>query len=172
MREDGAGAAGRALAVWPATIVQPTAGSPLLVGLIGNAPAHAYLHMHACTWMCGPQPAPHLGPYCTCSYYAEKVAAEGLIGIVFAQSPEFVAPHGAKQAIFGTNPIAFAAPAAGGPVVMDLATAAYAWFGLLEAQTAGRAIPGDVALDAQGQPTTNPSDVLSGGAIRVFDRWV
>jgi LDH2 family malate/lactate/ureidoglycolate dehydrogenase len=44
-------------------------------------------------------------------YYAEQVAKQGLIGIVFAQSPEFVAPHGAKQAIFGTNPIAISIPA-------------------------------------------------------------
>jgi hypothetical protein len=57
-----------------------------------------------------------------------------------------------------------------GPVVMDMATAAYAWFGLLEAKTAGRPIPGDVALNAQGQATTDPNEVLSGGAIRVFDR--
>lgn len=28
-----------------------------------------------------------------------------MIGIVLAQSPEFVAPHGAKKAVFGTNPI-------------------------------------------------------------------
>lgn len=103
-------------------------------------------------------------------YYAEQVAKQGLIGVVFAQSPEFVAPHGSKQAVFGTNPIAIGIPAEQGPVVMDMATAAYAWFGLLEAKTAGRPIPGDVALNAEGLPTTNPSEVLSGGAIRVFDR--
>lgn len=104
-------------------------------------------------------------------FYAEQVAKQGLIGIVLAQSPEFVAPHGAKQAVFGTNPIAIGIPAEQGPVVMDMATAAYAWFGLLEAKTAGRPIPGDVALNAQGQPTTDPNEVLSGGAIRVFDRY-
>lgn len=103
-------------------------------------------------------------------YYAEAIAKQGLIGVVLAQSPEFVAPHGAKQAIFGTNPIAIGIPAEQGPVVMDMATAAYAWFGLLEAKTAGRPIPGDVALNAAGQPTTDPTEVLSGGAIRVFDR--
>lgn len=103
-------------------------------------------------------------------YYAEQVAQQGLLALVFAQSPEFVAPHGSKQALFGTNPIAIAVPAEEGPVVMDMATAAYAWFGLLEAKTAGRPIPGDVALNAQGLPTTNPTEVLEGGAIRVFDR--
>ena len=53
---------------------------------------------------------------------------------------------------------------------MDMATAAYAWFGLLEAKAAGRPIPGDVAMNAEGQATTDPNEVLQGGAIRVFDK--
>ena len=100
---------------------------------------------------------------------APQVASEGLIGIVIAQSPEFVAPHGAKKAIFGTNPIAIGVPSEGGPVVMDMATAAYAWFGVLEAKTAGRKIPLGVAQDADGNLTDEPAKVLEGGAIRVFD---
>ncbi len=46
-----------------------------------------------------------------CRFYAEQLGREGLIGIVLAQSPEFVAPYGAKQAIFGTNPISVSIPA-------------------------------------------------------------
>ena len=62
-------------------------------------------------------------------YFAEQIAQEGFIGIVLAQSPEFVAPHGATEAIFGTNPIAIAFPTADGsnPVIIDMATAAIAW---------------------------------------------
>jgi len=113
-------------------------------------------------------------------YYAELIGSQGLIGLVLAQSPEFVAPHGAKQPIFGTNPIAISVPyipadgSSNGSgqacVTMDMATAAYAWFGLLEAKAAGRPIPPDVALNAEGLPTTDPNEVLGGGAIRVFDR--
>eukprot|EP00195_Chlamydomonas_chlamydogama_P003675 CAMPEP_0202914340 /NCGR_PEP_ID=MMETSP1392-20130828/62857_1 /ASSEMBLY_ACC=CAM_ASM_000868 /TAXON_ID=225041 /ORGANISM="Chlamydomonas chlamydogama, Strain SAG 11-48b" /LENGTH=870 /DNA_ID=CAMNT_0049605955 /DNA_START=5 /DNA_END=2617 /DNA_ORIENTATION=+ len=103
-------------------------------------------------------------------YYADIVGREGLIAIVLAQSPEFVAPHGAKQAIFGTNPISISIPAQDGPVTMDMATAAFAWFGVLEAKAAGRDIPKDVAINAEGHPTTKPDEVLNGGAIRVFDR--
>ena len=88
---------------------------------------------------------------------------------MIAQAPEFVAPHGAKKAVFGTNPIAIGVPAEGGPVVMDMATAAYAWFGVLEAKTAGRRIPMGVAQDAEGNVTDDPAKVLDGGAIRVFD---
>ncbi|PNH04783.1 Glyoxalase domain-containing protein 4 [Tetrabaena socialis] len=103
-------------------------------------------------------------------YYVDLISRQGLIGIVLAQSPEFVAPHGAKQPIFGTNPIGISIPAEDGAVTMDMATAAFAWFGLLEAKAAGRPIPGDVAMDSEGLATTDPNDVLSGGAIRVFDR--
>lgn len=60
-------------------------------------------------------------------------------------------------------------PAAGGPVTMDMATAAYAWFGVLEAKTAGKPLPEGVAMDPQGRDTTDPDAVLSGGALKVFD---
>ena len=74
-------------------------------------------------------------------FYTEKIAKAGLIGLVLATSPEFVAPHGAKQPILGTNPIACSVPTDKGVMLMDQATAAFAWFGLLEAQTAGGVPP-------------------------------
>jgi hypothetical protein len=37
-------------------------------------------------------------------YYAQKVAEQGFIAVVLAQSPEFVAPHGAKQVSVTCNP--------------------------------------------------------------------
>lgn len=102
-------------------------------------------------------------------YYAERIANDGFIALVFAQSPEYVAPYGSKEPIFGTNPIGIAIPTAEGPIVMDMATSAYAYFGLLEARTAGRSIPDNVAYDSEGNPTTDPVKALE-GAIRVFDR--
>jgi len=102
-------------------------------------------------------------------FYTEKIASAGLIGLVFATSPEFVAPFGAKQAILGTNPIACGVPTDRGLMLMDQATAAFPWFGLLEAKTAGRDIPEGVAYDADGQPTRDPNKALK-GALRTFDR--
>ncbi|MDA1069136.1 MAG: Ldh family oxidoreductase [Verrucomicrobia bacterium] len=104
-------------------------------------------------------------------WYAKQLAKENLIGIVLAQSPEFVAPYGAYQPIFGTNPIAISVPGSGDsePVTLDMATSAYALFGLLEAKTAGISIPDNVAYDSEGEPTTDPAAALA-GAIRVFDR--
>ena len=37
-------------------------------------------------------------------YYAKKIGDQGMVGVVLAQSPEFVAPAGSKQAIFGDQP--------------------------------------------------------------------
>jgi len=106
-------------------------------------------------------------------YYVSKIAQQGMLAFAMATSPEFVAPYGAKQPVFGTNPIACAIPTPSGePLVVDMATSAYTLFGLLEAKTAGREIPDNVAYNSEGHPTTDPAAALpsNGGAIRVFDR--
>ncbi len=104
-------------------------------------------------------------------WYSKQLAKENLIGIVLAQSPEFVAPYNAYQPIFGTNPIAISVPVSGETesVTLDMATSAYALFGLLEAKTAGTSIPEKVAYDSEGNSTTDPGAALA-GAIRGFDR--
>jgi L-2-hydroxycarboxylate dehydrogenase (NAD+) len=50
-----------------------------------------------------------------------------------------------------------------------MATSASAWYGLVTAAEEGQSIPGDVAYDSLGQPTTDPMEALK-GALRVFDR--
>jgi L-2-hydroxycarboxylate dehydrogenase (NAD+) len=100
-------------------------------------------------------------------YYANRAAHDGFIGLVFAGSGEYVAMYGAYEPVMGTNPLAIGIPTRGKPVVFDMATAAIARFGIVEAKTAGRSIPGDVAYDSQGQLTTDPAAALV-GAIRTF----
>lgn len=55
------------------------------------------------------------------------------------------------------------------PLVLDMATSAIAWYAVKEAKEAGQPIPGDVAYDRDGRPTTDPAAALA-GALRVFDR--
>jgi LDH2 family malate/lactate/ureidoglycolate dehydrogenase len=100
-------------------------------------------------------------------YYANRAARAGYIGLVFAGSGEYVAPYGAYEPIFGTNPLAIGIPTGDQPIVLDIATSAIARYGVIEAQTAGRSLPPDVALDAEGNPTTDPAAALA-GAIRTF----
>jgi L-2-hydroxycarboxylate dehydrogenase (NAD+) len=102
-------------------------------------------------------------------YVASAIARQGLVGLVFASSPPRVATAGSYQPIFGTNPVAVGIPAEPGPIVLDMSTAAMAFYGLIEAQTAGASIPEDVAYDQEGNPTTNPAMAMK-GALRSFDR--
>ncbi len=101
-------------------------------------------------------------------YYANEIAKAGLIGFVFAGSPAAVATYGSYQPIFGTNPLAVGIPSDDEPIVLDMATAAMATYGLIEAKTAGRSIPEDVAYDKDGKKTTDPAKALEGARI-TFD---
>lgn len=101
-------------------------------------------------------------------YYAKKIAEQGFIGFVFAGSPETVNAHGSYEPIFGTNPLAIGVPSKEGHVVLDMATASIAYYGLIEAKTAGRSIPNGIAYDSEGNITTDPAKAMD-GAIRPFD---
>jgi len=62
--------------------------------------------------------------------YASMAAEEGFIGIMFVNGSRpggLVVPFGARQRVFGTNPIAFAIPAGSSPSLLaDFATSAVA----------------------------------------------
>jgi len=102
-------------------------------------------------------------------YFASELAKQGLIGFLFSRSPERVAMHGSCEPVFGTNPVSVGIPAESDPVVLDMSTAAISFYGLVEAETAGRAIPDDVAYNVEGRTTTSPQEAIK-GAIRSFDR--
>ncbi len=102
-------------------------------------------------------------------YVASELARRGFIGFVFSRSPERAAMHGSYEPVFGTNPLAIGIPAGEDPIVLDMSTAAISYYGLVEAVTEGSDIPGDMAYDAAGQPTTSPAEAIK-GAIRSFDR--
>ena len=51
-----------------------------------------------------------------------------------------------------------------------MATSSYAWWGVMEAATAGRELPEGIAQDKSGAPTRDPAAVLAGGALVSFDR--
>jgi len=96
--------------------------------------------------------------------HAERLAAKGLVALVFGNTPKAMAFHGGKRAMLGTNPLAFAAPLPGAraPLVIDLALSVAARGKIVAAQKAGKPIPEGWAVDAQGQPTTDPSVALAG----------
>lgn len=99
----------------------------------------------------------------------EPFARDGLVALAFVNSMACVVPHGAHAALFGTNPIAFAAPRAlADPLVFDLATSAMAHGDVQIAARAGRPLPDGVGVDRDGFPTNSPGQVLDGGALCTF----
>lgn len=102
-------------------------------------------------------------------FYAERIAAQDLIGIVMARSPGAVAPFNTKTPLFGTNPLAVAFPSMERPLVFDMATSAITWYELVLAKLKGTAIPENVAIDKLGKSTIDPAEAM-GGAILPFDQ--
>jgi len=97
------------------------------------------------------------------SVQVERVARAGLIGFMMANAPAAMAPWGARTRIFGTNPIAFGAPRAGGaPLVIDLSLSRVARGKVMHARKSGQAIPEGWAFDRDGHPTTDPEAALAG----------
>ena len=102
-------------------------------------------------------------------YYAEKIADNGFLGFVLAGSPPLVCPYGSYEQLFGTNPLAVGIPTNKSPLVFDMATSAITYFGLIEALTANRSIPNNVAYNNNGELTIDPMEALQ-GAVLPFDR--
>ena len=100
----------------------------------------------------------------------ERLAAEGLVAILFANTPAAMAPWGGARAVFGTNPLAFACPLPGrAPIVADLALSKVARGNIVAARRRGEPLPEGWALDAQGYPTTDPEAALKGTMLPLGD---
>ncbi len=96
----------------------------------------------------------------------EALAEDGFIGIAMGNAPASIAPWGGKRPLYGTDPIAFAAPRRDAPpVVVDLSVSRVARGKVMLAARTGESIPGDWALDAEGHPTTDPQAALAGSML-------
>jgi (2R)-3-sulfolactate dehydrogenase (NADP+) len=95
--------------------------------------------------------------------HVERLAEAGLVALAFANTPKAISPWGARRPLYGTNPLAFAAPQRGAPpIVVDLALSQVARGKILTASQRGEAIPDTWAVDAEGKPTTDAKAALAG----------
>lgn len=102
--------------------------------------------------------------------HVEKLASAGLVALLFANTPGAMAPWGGSRPVFGTNPIAFAAPLQGRePVVIDMALSKVARGPIIAARQKGESIPEGWALDADGNPTTDAAKALAGTMVPLGD---
>ena len=120
---------------------------PALVGATGVAAA-AFARSH------------HIG---AAGRVVERLAEQGLVGLLMSNTPEAMASWGGKRPVFGTNPIAFAAPQRGKPpVIVDLALSQVARGKILTAARQGEKIPPGWAFARDGRPTTDAKAALEG----------
>jgi (2R)-3-sulfolactate dehydrogenase (NADP+) len=100
--------------------------------------------------------------------HLRPAAKAGLVGLGFANSPAAMPAAGGRHPVFGTNPVAAAFPRRGAqPVMIDLSLSEVARGKLMVAAKAGRSIPLGWALDANGEPTTDPRAGMEGSMLPI-----
>jgi LDH2 family malate/lactate/ureidoglycolate dehydrogenase len=90
-------------------------------------------------------------------YYANLAAKADMIGMAMANDYPSMAILGAKKAVLGTNPFAYAVPAGkNDPIFLDIASSTVAGGKVRIAQSKNQKIPETWMVDADGIPTTDP----------------
>ena len=103
------------------------------------------------------------GHYGLSGYYAEQAVKKNLIAMCFTNAPPAIAPHGSKKSLFGTNPICFGVPAKKNiPFILDTSMSIINRGKIRVAAKTGKKIPKGVALDKNGNPTTDAKKALQG----------
>ena len=87
-------------------------------------------------------------------FYAGRIAAAGMAGIVMSALRPMMAYHGTRGSAASTNPIAIAVP---GGIMLDMSTSMSSRGKINVARVAGKPLPPGIALDRDGRPTTDPN---------------
>lgn len=96
------------------------------------------------------------------AYFALRAADDGMIGFSFTNADALVKAFNAREPVFGTNPVCFAAPMKDeGPLCLDMATSLVSWNKVRNSRVSGSALGADWAFDQAGQPTTDPHAAAS-----------
>ncbi len=109
-------------------------------------------HAHTCTSL---------------GYFTEQIAQKGMIALGMTNASPIVAAPGGKTRVIGTNPMAFSVPDGAGGIAMqfDQSTTTVALGKITMAKAAGEQIPLGWAIDADGNPTTDPEAALAGSLV-------
>jgi (2R)-3-sulfolactate dehydrogenase (NADP+) len=100
-------------------------------------------------------------------YHVETLASAGLVALGYTNAPASIAPAGGKKAVFGTNPVACAAPDGKGGVsfVIDQSSSVIARSEVMVHAASGKPIPEGWAYDSEGRPTTDPAAAMKGTMV-------
>jgi L-2-hydroxycarboxylate dehydrogenase (NAD+) len=107
------------------------------------------------------------GHYGLSSFYAEQAVKKNLMIFCFTNAPPALAPHGAKKSLFGTNPICFGVPTGNVPFILDASTSMINRGKIRRASKLNQKIPFGVALDKNGNITTDANKALKGTQLPI-----
>jgi LDH2 family malate/lactate/ureidoglycolate dehydrogenase len=95
-----------------------------------------------------------------------RAAQRGLIGVVATNAPKLMAPHGSREAFLGSNALAIAAPMDDrDEFVLDMSSTVVARGKIRRAGVLGTSIEAGLAIDSDGNPTTDPEQALAGAQL-------
>jgi LDH2 family malate/lactate/ureidoglycolate dehydrogenase len=101
--------------------------------------------------------------------YAYRAAQAGCVGICTTNAIPNMLGFGSLNPLLGNNPLAIAVPRGDGdPSVLDMAMSQAAVGKVGTFLREGKSIPGNWGLDADGNPTSDASAILSTGRILPF----
>lgn len=92
-------------------------------------------------------------------YYGWYAAEKGYILICWTNTIPNLPAYGAKESTTGNNPIVFAAPYNGKPVVLDMALSQFSYGSLATYKREGKQLPIDGGYDTGGNVTTDPAEI-------------
>ena len=99
----------------------------------------------------------------TAMYYTRMAARGGCVAFLTTNASPAMAPWGGRKKTVGNNPWSIAAPAGKhSPIVMDIANTGVARGKIYLARQKGEPIPEGWAINAAGEPTTDPQDAIDG----------
>lgn len=99
----------------------------------------------------------------TAMYYTLMAARAGCVAFLSTNASPAMAPWGGRRKTVGTNPWSIAAPAGRhAPMVLDIANTGVARGKIYLARQKGMPIPLGWAINAEGEPTTDPSEAIAG----------
>jgi LDH2 family malate/lactate/ureidoglycolate dehydrogenase len=94
--------------------------------------------------------------------YAQMASARGCMGLAMCNTKPMMAAPGGVDPLVGNNPLAIGIPAPEPDFLLDMAMSAAALGRIRGAAMAGTPIPDSWALDAAGEPTTDPQAAIAG----------
>ena len=96
------------------------------------------------------------------AYWVEKLCGDDMIGFMCTNTERSMIAPGAKEPTVGNSPFTIGAPALTHPMVcLDVATSEAAFGKIMDYKARGLSIPSNWAVDAEGQPTTDPAKAVS-----------